>query len=79
MEVCDFGLAMEWMRNGRRVARLGWSGDKLSLQLVTYWYSREYPNKDCTPFIAMNTADGKFVPWPASQTDILATDWRIAD
>jgi hypothetical protein len=24
----------------------------------------------------MKTADEKFVPWLASQTDMLATDWR---
>lgn len=30
------------------------------------------------PWIGMKTADNKFVPWLASQTDILATDWMIA-
>ena len=28
-------------------------------------------------WIGMKTADGKFVPWLASQTDILAEDWVI--
>jgi hypothetical protein len=27
------------------------------------------------PWIGMKTADNKFVPWLASQTDILANDW----
>lgn len=27
------------------------------------------------PWIGMKTADGCLVPWLASQTDILATDW----
>ncbi|MBV4450158.1 DUF2829 domain-containing protein [Clostridium tyrobutyricum] len=27
-------------------------------------------------FIAMRTADGNFVPWQPSQTDVLATDWE---
>lgn len=28
------------------------------------------------PFIGMKTADDKFVPWIASQTDLLADDWE---
>jgi hypothetical protein len=27
----------------------------------------------------MKTADGKFVPWLASQTDMLAEDWVIVE
>ena len=33
-----------------------------------------YPIAD---FILMKTADGKCVPWLASQTDVLANDWMI--
>lgn len=29
------------------------------------------------PYLVMRTAQGDFVPWLASQTDILADDWRI--
>lgn len=29
------------------------------------------------PHIVMKTADNKFVPWLASQTDILANDWIV--
>lgn len=34
---------------------------------------------EMAPWIGMKTADNKFVPWLASQTDILAEDWEIAD
>jgi hypothetical protein len=30
---------------------------------------------DYCPHIDMRTADGKIVPWLASQTDVLADDW----
>lgn len=30
-----------------------------------------------SPFIGMKTADDKFVPWLASQTDVLARDWQL--
>ena len=29
------------------------------------------------PYILMRTAQGAFVPWLASQTDILADDWFV--
>ena len=29
------------------------------------------------PWIGMKTADKKFVPWSASQTDILSEDWCV--
>lgn len=31
------------------------------------------------PWIGMKTADDKFVPWLASQTDILAEDWAVIE
>lgn len=31
------------------------------------------------PFLCMRAADGTFVPWLASQTDLLAEDWRIVE
>ena len=31
------------------------------------------------PWIGMKTADNKFVPWLASQTDMLAEDWQIVE
>jgi hypothetical protein len=33
----------------------------------------------CLPWIGMKTADGGFVPWVASQTDLLAEDWGVVD
>jgi hypothetical protein len=28
--------------------------------------------------VVMRTADGEFVPWLCSQTDLLARDWEVA-
>jgi hypothetical protein len=38
-------------------------------------YGGERP--ELLPWIGMKTADGKFVPWLASQTDLLANDWEV--
>ena len=31
------------------------------------------------PWIGMKTADDTFVPWLASQTDMLAEDWEVVE
>ncbi|MNJ71027.1 hypothetical protein D3C76_1571760 [compost metagenome] len=35
------------------------------------------PSQELSPWIGMKTADNKFVPWLASQTDVLAEDWVV--
>lgn len=35
------------------------------------------PSLGLLPWIGMKTADNNFVPWLASQTDILAEDWEV--
>lgn len=86
-EALTFGLAIEALKKGRRVARAGWNGKGMWLGLVEgYEYN---PDKGeatayalgCVklPWIGMKTADGCFVPWLASQTDMLAEDWTIVD
>lgn len=79
-----FGWAIKQMHNGSRVRRVGWNGKGMFLFLVADWQATnvaaiqpdEYP---VLPFIAMKTADGKVVPWLASQTDMLAVDWDLAE
>jgi hypothetical protein len=43
------------------------------------WIALQVPDANSKmglPYIYMSTVDGKLVPWLASQTDILAEDWR---
>jgi len=61
----NFGLAIEALKKGFKVARAGWNGKGMWLLA------------DGLPWIGMKTADNKFVPWLASQTDMLADDWQI--
>lgn len=85
----DFGGALIALRMGQRVAREGWNGKGMFLYLVpgsTFTVNRPpllgiYPEGttiNYLPHIDMRTADGDFVPWLASQTDILANDWEMA-
>ncbi len=70
---CDFGTALAFLRGGRQVARSGWNGVGMWLELQT---PDEF-SKMTLPYIYMHTAQHGLVPWLASQTDLLAEDWYI--
>lgn len=83
-----FGLAIEALKQGRKVARHGWNGKGMWLSYVGRGQcdvdlSIVDPHNDIDkmlgmlPWIGMKTADEKFVPWLASQTDMLSEDWEI--
>lgn len=76
-----FGGALLWLKAGRKVAREGWNGKGLWLELQV----PDEKSKMTLPYIfisypsdAMNTP-GARVPWLASQTDMLTDDWLLLD
>jgi len=72
----DFGQALAFLKAGDRVARTGWNGKGMWLEYADD--ARFGPNEVLLlPFIVMRTVQGAFVPWLASQTDILAEDWIV--
>lgn len=84
----SFGLAIEALKKGARVARDGWNGKGMFLFLVAgsrFTVNRPpllgiYPEGavvDYHAHIDMKTAQGYVVPWLASQADMLADDWQI--
>lgn len=83
-----FSLAIEALKLGKRVARTGWNGKGMWLVLIQQasWHVNPIVNKemkgfslDALSWIGMKTADEGFVPWLASQTDVLAEDWAIVE
>ncbi len=71
----NFGQALELLKAGHRVSRLGWNGKGM-------WVELQRPtalSKMTLPYIYMKTADEQLVPWLASQTDLLAEDWLHAE
>lgn len=85
-----FGLAVEAIKKGKKVARSGWNGKGMFLFLVpgsTFKVNRPpllgiYPEGteiNYRPHIDMKTANGEIVPWVASQSDVLENDWVIID
>lgn len=66
-----FGDALVALKNGKQVFRKGWNGKGMYLTLQ----QPDENSKMTLPYIYMRTAQGDFVPWLASQTDMLAEDW----
>lgn len=83
----SFGLAIEALKLGRRVARAGWNGKGMWITHVKMasWSIDPLVNGtgdvslNASPWIGMRTADECFVPWLASQTDMLADDWAVVE
>jgi hypothetical protein len=70
-----FGTAVEALKSGATVARKGWNGKGMWLQIQV----PDARSKMSLPYIYMRTADGHLVPWLASQTDILSEDWEYVN
>ncbi len=78
----SFGLAIEALKQGKKVARAGWNGKGLWVQMVPQKGDSVYlshlelvypvPGDGSLPY-----PNGAFVPWAPSQTDVLAEDWQI--
>jgi hypothetical protein len=76
----DFGKAIHELKCGRQVAREGWNGKGIFIELQR----PDENSKMTSPYIFIDTTglqtDNKAapksrVPWLASQTDMLADDW----
>lgn len=83
----QFGEAIRMMKQGKRVARLGWNGKRQYIELATC-ISYKGANGDIVncehaaignKAIAFVGTSGVQMGWLASQADMLAEDWIIAD
>lgn len=87
----DFGTALDAVKVGHKIARTGWNGKGMFVVLQKGYPDGIGINKNtaeatgipegtvCTfdPYLMMYTAQGSFVPWLVSQTDLLKDDWNI--
>ena len=78
-----FGDALEALKIGKKVARIGWNGKGMYLYLADGKLLTEEIGDGSYPFtdtVVMKTADNKYcIGWLASQTDMLAEDWCIVE
>ena len=88
----SFSTALEFLKKGARVQRVGWNGKDMWLSMTPgrivkvgdFWsdnnaaFAKSSGGKaEVAPYITMKTADDKIVPWLCSQTDMLAEDWQV--
>lgn len=69
-----FDNALVLLKLGKPMQRTGWNGKGM-------WIALQEPDansKMTLPYLYMRTAQGDLVPWLASQTDLLAIDWKVA-
>ena len=83
-EMFDFGCALKELKAGNKVARKGWNGKGIYLELQR----PDEHSKMTLPYIYIVTsklvtdnpdAPKGVVPWLASQTDMLAEDWILVN
>lgn len=89
----NFGQALELLRVEAKVAREGWNGkglyvvyqpgypDGIGINANTAAATGIAEGTVCRfrPYLMMKTVDDQFVPWVASQTDLLAEDWSVVE
>ncbi len=87
-----FEVALIELREGKKLQRSGWNGKGMFIVLQKGYPDGIPINRNTSeatgiqegtvcrflPYLMMKTADDSFVPWLASQTDILASDWQVA-
>ena len=80
----NFGQALEQLKSGNLVARKGWNGKGIFIELQV----PDVNSKMSSPYIFIDTtglqtdnpdAPRSRVPWLASQTDMLSEDWVVAE
>jgi hypothetical protein len=79
-EGMTFGQALESLKAGQKVARKGWNGKGQWLFMIpaSHWETtRGLELLDGRSWIGIKTVDDCFMPWVASQSDMLVTDWEI--
>lgn len=76
-KLMTFGEALELLKKGRKIARKGWNGKGLWLEIQ----NPDGGSKMTLPYVYLNYPsgdkyhDGCKVPWLPSQTDMLEEDW----
>ena len=69
-----FGLAIEALKAGKRVARDGWNGKGLWVEYVP---AKDFSFSELLPHFVIKNTNNSFSTWVPSINDCLADDWQI--
>jgi hypothetical protein len=87
----DFGIALDHLKNRGRLTRDSWNGPDQYVVLQAGYPDGIPINKNTAeatgldegtvcrfrPYLMLCTADGSFVPWAPTVSDVLAEDWCL--
>lgn len=74
MNGLTFGLAIEALKQGRKVARAGWGG------LGSFVKTIQHPHcQDGINIVCFDAGNGKEYPYHPRAYDILAEDWQVVE
>jgi hypothetical protein len=87
----SFSNALHQLKHGAHIYRTGWNSKDMYVVMQKGYPDGIAINKNTAeatgipegtvcifrPYLMLKTADNSFVPWVASQSDILAEDWVI--
>jgi hypothetical protein len=91
-EGSSFSWALQECKEGERITRAGWNGagqyvvlqkgypEGIAINANTAQATgiTEGTIKAFRPYLMLHTAQGDFVPWAPSVSDVLAEDWGMA-
>lgn len=69
-----FGLAIEALKTGQRLARAGWNGKGMWVEYVSV---KDFSFSELTPHFVIKNTKNSFSAWVPSINDCLADDWQI--
>lgn len=85
----NFGQALEALKKGKKVSRIGWNGSGMFAYMVP---ANSYPaNTEAAKshfgdspvpyraYFALKTAQDDVATWVPSGSDILADDWQVVE
>lgn len=89
----DFSDALAMCKRGGKISRSGWNGkgqyvvyqkgypEGVAINANTAEALGIPQGTVCqfAPYLMIRNAQGVFVPWLASQTDLLAEDWKVVE
>ena len=68
----NFGQALELLKQGKPVCRIGWNGKNLYVELVE---GKDHADSKIESFFVIYNGRGTYNTWVPSVSDVLANDW----
>ena len=75
VETMSFSKALELIKQGKKLARVGWNGERRCVELQVL----DDHSKMGLAYMYLKTATGLLCPWSISNSDALTDDWFVVE